>query len=280
MLTLPILYAVLGLLVGSFLNVCIYRLPRGESVVFPGSHCPRCGKALRPWDNIPLISYLLLRGKCRYCGNPISFQYPLVELLTGMAFYSCALEWEFDSPTFVNTLFLCLTIILVFIDYHHQILPNRITLPGTAVAILISPLQGETFYRDILTGRLIQLAGLSVQGVAPWPAAFIGSIVGAILGGGVLFLVAYLYQLARKRQGLGMGDVKMVAMVGAFIGWPLALLTVFMGSLLGSIIGIFLIAFKGRNLQHKLAFGVFLGAGAGLALFFGTSFVSWYLGNL
>jgi len=267
------LYALLGLALGSFLNVCIHRLPRGESIVLPRSRCPQCGSAIAAYDNIPLLSFLLLRGRCRSCGIRISLQYPLVELFTGLACYACAREWSFTPPTFVNSLLLAIIIALIFIDYHHQILPNRLTLPGTALGIGLCRFQAAEFYGDALSFRLAAaLAPGDPAAMLPW----MGSIAGALIGGGILLLVAFLYQIARRRQGLGMGDVKMMAMVGAFLGWRLAMLIIFIGSALGSIIGILLIMFRGQNLQTKLAFGTFLGAAAAIALFYGLDFIHWY----
>ena len=130
-------YALLGLVTGSFLNVCIYRIPLGRSIVSPGSGCPNCGTRIRPADNIPILSFLLLRGRCRDCGKPISIQYPIVELLSAVSFYFCAQTWRFESPTYVNSFFLSIIIILIFTDYHHRILPNRLTLPGIIVGILL-----------------------------------------------------------------------------------------------------------------------------------------------
>lgn len=274
MSVLPFLYSLYGIAIGSFLNVCIYRIPRRESIIFPNSHCPRCGVRIRPYDNVPLLSYLWLRGKCRSCVNPISLRYPLVELMTGIAFYVCAEVWHFSSPTLVNSLFLCIIIALVFIDYDHQILPNVITFPGILAGLILCPFQSDTLFR----GDLVSLYFASVlrpdkpDVLLPW----IGSFLGALVGGGILHLVATVYLWARKRQGMGMGDVKMMAMVGAFLGWRLAFLTIFAGSLLGSFAGIFLILFRGQNLQAKLAFGTFLGSGAVLSLFFGLSFIRWY----
>jgi len=274
-----LIYALFGLIIGSFLNVCIYRIPLGKSIVFPGSSCPNCGKAIRFYDNIPVLSYLLLRGKCRFCGTPISIQYPIVELLTGLAFYACGRTWNFESPTYVNSLFLSIVIILVFTDYHHRILPNVLTLPGTIAGILLSPFQRppsnqlNSYYSDWLS---IKTSNLLFPGnpeaVHPW----VGSIFGALIGGGVLLVLGLGYQKLRKRQGLGMGDVKMMAMVGAFLGYYLAFVTIFFGSLLGLLVGIYLIVFRKMNLQTKLAFGVFLGIGATLALFYGFPFLIWY----
>lgn len=268
-------YFAFGLIVGSFLNVCIYRIPRGESVVLPRSHCPRCSAGIRPYDNVPLLSYLLLRGRCRSCGEPISLQYPAVELVTGLLFYACAAQWAFTPPTFVNSLFLALLVALVFVDYQHQILPNVVTIPGTIAGILLSPFQAEGAYHDILTvAAASALRPDGFENLLPW----VGSVLGALIGGGILFVVGFAYKLVRKRHGLGMGDVKMMAMVGAFLGWRSALLTIFAASLAGSIIGLFLVLFQGKSLQHKLAFGTFLGIGAAAVLFFGASILGWYAG--
>jgi len=270
----PFIYALFGLVIGSFLNVCIYRIPLGKSVVSPGSACPHCGTPIRPYDNVPVLSYLLLRGKCRACGKPISIQYPLVELITAAAFYACATRWNYASPTFVNTLLLCIVIILVFVDYHHRILPNILTLPGIAAGILLSPLQSLPYHSDFLSVKIAwSLGPRNLHAIVPW----IGSVLGAIIGGGILLVVGIGYERLRKRQGLGMGDVKMMAMVGAFVGWPLAILTIFAGSLLGTFAGVFLMIFRHRNLQTKLAFGVFLGIGTALSLFYGLDFLHWYL---
>jgi leader peptidase (prepilin peptidase) / N-methyltransferase len=269
-----ILYTVFGLIIGSFLNVCIYRIPRRESIVFPGSHCPACGKPIRAFDNIPVFAFLWLGGKCRSCRAPISFQYPLVEALSGLSFYACAITWGPAPATFVNSLLVSMVIVLFFVDYHHQILPNVITLPGAIAGILLSPWQDPGFYMDLpvlaLTGSI---AGNSAKTALP----LAGSIIGALIGGGILLFVGAAYSLVRKKQGLGMGDIKMMALVGAFLGWRLALLTIFAGSFLGSFLGIFLIFFKGRSLQSKMAFGTFLGIGTVFSLFYGLDLLAWYL---
>ena len=269
----PYVYTVMGLVIGSFLNVCIYRLPRKESIVVPGSHCPHCGKGIRPYDNIPVLSYLLLMGRCRFCRQPISLQYPIVELLAGLAFYASYAAWGMTPPAFVNSIFLSVIIVLIFTDYNHQILPNVLTLPGIAAGVILSPYQEVAYFKDAISYNLASL--ISTDNPDAW-LPWIGSITGALIGGGFLFLVAMAYQALRKRQGLGMGDVKMMAMVGAFAGWRLALLTIFVGSLLGGIVGIFLVIFGGRTLQSKLAFGTFLGAAAAIALFCGVAILQWY----
>jgi leader peptidase (prepilin peptidase)/N-methyltransferase len=271
-----LVYTIFGLIIGSFLNVCIYRIPRKESVVFPASHCPSCGKPIRFYDNVPVLSYLLLRGKCRACGAAISPQYPLVEILTALAFFACALKWNFSTSTYVNSLFLSVIIILVFTDYHHRILPNVLTLPGIIAGILLSPFQDQSLYAHpfSISFRLARLfLPTNPNLLLPW----VHSLLGAIVGGGSLLLVALAYEKIRKRQGLGMGDVKMTAMVGAFLGWPLALLTIFAGSFFGSCLGFFLILFRKADLQTKLALGVFLGIGSAISLFYGLSLVYWYL---
>jgi leader peptidase (prepilin peptidase)/N-methyltransferase len=271
----PIIYALFGLVIGSFLNVCIYRIPLGKSVVFPGSACPHCGTPIRPIDNIPVLSYLLLLGKCRICKTTISIQYPIVELLTGAAFFACAWKWSFTSPTFVNTLLLSVVLVLIFTDWHHRILPNILTLPGIVAGILLSPFQSLSYYSfDPLSAKIVSLLWPgNPQAILPWTA----SLIGAFLGGGILLLVGTVYEKLRKKQGLGMGDVKMLAMVGAFLGWPLAILTLMAGSLLGTILGILLMLLGRGNLQTKLAFGIFLGIGTALSVFYGLPFLVWYL---
>lgn len=275
---LPVFYTLLGLIIGSFLNVCICRIPLRKSIVRPGSSCPQCGNPVKPYDNIPVISWLVLRGKCRFCKTPISIQYPFVELLAGLAFFACAYMWGFNAPTFVNSLFLVVIIMLVFIDYHHQILPNVLTIPGTVAGILLSQFQAFPVYLGVLEVKVASLLGFQelqdVFRVLPW----LGSIIGALFGGGLLYFVASVYRMLRHRDGLGLGDVKMMMMVGAFLGFRLALLTIFAGAMLGTIAGLYM-QFTGKaNRFTPLAFGVFLGIGAVAALFFGLSFLEWYLG--
>jgi leader peptidase (prepilin peptidase) / N-methyltransferase len=271
----PIIYALFGLVIGSFLNVCIYRIPMGKSVVFPGSACPHCGTPIRPIDNIPVLSYLLLLGKCRICKTTISIQYPIVELLTGAVFFACAWKWSFTSPTFVNTLLLSVVLVLIFTDWHHRILPNILTLPGIVAGILLSPFQSLSYYSfDPLS---VKIASLLWPGNPPAILPWTASLIGAILAGGSLLLVGTVYEKLRKKQGLGMGDVKMLAMVGAFLGWPLAILTLMAGALFGTILGIFLMLLGRGNLQTKLAFGIFLGIGTALSVFYGLPFLVWYL---
>ncbi len=269
----PLVYGLFGLIIGSFLNVCIYRLPLGKSIVYPGSGCPKCGTSIRFYDNIPVLSFLILRGKCRSCGERISIQYPIVELLTGLAFYSCWSIWEFTPPTFVNSLFLCIVIVLIFTDFHHQILPNKLTIPGTIAGLILCPFQSPVVYLDVLSVKTASLVGLGDSLLA---VSFAGSLSGAVIGGGGFLALALLYEKLRKKQGLGMGDVKMMAMVGAFLGLRLTIVTLLIGSVLGTLVGIFLILFRNMSLQSKLPLGVFLGIGSAFALFYGLPFLNWY----
>jgi leader peptidase (prepilin peptidase)/N-methyltransferase len=197
-----------------------------------------------------------------------------VEVLTALGFYACMAAWDFSPPTFVNSLFISIVLGLVFIDYDHQILPDVLTLPGVVAGILLSPFQSQSFFQDALSVRLVSaIIPENPEMALPWA----GSILGALLGGAFLYVPAMVYELVRKRQGLGMGDVKMMAMVGAFLGWRMAFLTIFAGSLIGSVVGVFLVLFGGRSFQSKLAFGTFLGGGAVLALFFGLPVLRWYI---
>ena len=242
---------IFGAILGSFLNVCIYRLPKEESIVWPGSHCPHCKNSIKFYDNIPLISYLLLRGKCRYCKGPISTQYPLIEGIT--AFSSLVLLMRFGlSLTYITYFaFVAALIVITVIDLYHQIIPDVISLPGIGVGLL---------------------ASLIIHQIT-----FLDSLVGTLLGGGSLFLVATLYQWLFKREGMGGGDVKLLAMIGAFLGWKAVILTILLGSLIGSIIGIIIMVLKGKDFKYAIPFGPFLSLGAVIALFYGPSIINWYL---
>jgi len=239
-----------GSVVGSFLNVCIYRLPRGQSVVWPGSACPHCARPLAWFENIPIAGYLALRGRCRTCHAPISAQYPIVEALTSAMFVSA--WWYFGpGPLLVSRLvFGCALIVLFAIDLEHHLLPNVITLPGVLVGFLFS---------------LIAEPG------------WLSSLLGIVVGGGSLLLVSEAYYRVRHEEGLGMGDVKMLAMVGAFIGWKLTLVTLVMASFAGSLIGVGLLVTKRGGLKYALPFGTFLALGAAVAATVGPGLLAWYL---
>jgi leader peptidase (prepilin peptidase)/N-methyltransferase len=240
----------LGLCVGSFLNVCIYRLPRRESLVRPGSRCPRCDRPLSWFDNIPVVSWLFLRAKCRQCGAAISAQYPTIELVTAAAAVTLVALTP-DGPLLASRLVLAATLIVLFmIDLEHQILPNAITLPGIVVGFLFS----------LVT-----------------PLGPVDSLLGIVVGAGVLYAIAAGYYLVRREEGMGMGDVKMLAMIGAFLGWRAVLLTLVLSSFAGAIVGVALLTFKKEGMRYALPFGTFLAMGALVAMLVGDEIIAWYL---
>jgi leader peptidase (prepilin peptidase)/N-methyltransferase len=243
--------AAFGAIVGSFLNVCIYRLPRGSSVVWPASACPSCGRNLSWFENIPVVSYAALAGRCRTCRTPISMRYPIVESLTAVMF---GLGWWYYGPSPLlasRLIFGCMLIVLFAIDLEHHLLPNVITLPGIAIGLLLS---------------LVTEPG--------WFA----SVLGIVLGGGALYLVAEVYYRLRHEEGLGMGDVKMLAMIGAFVGWKLTIMTLFFASVSGTIIGLLLIVTRRGGMKYALPFGTFLALGAAVSATAGPLLLDWYLG--
>ncbi|MCX8030878.1 MAG: prepilin peptidase [Thermodesulfovibrionales bacterium] len=243
-----------GLIVGSFLNVCIYRLPRGISIVTPPSSCPSCNSSIKPWHNIPVLSYLLLFGKCRSCSEKISIRYPLIELLNGVLYLTANFLFGFGWHLIPIFGFLSSMIVITFIDLDFQIIPDLITLPGILLGLLSATLiMPDPFDLNENVG-------------------FSNSIIGLLLGGGLFFLIAVL-----SRGGMGGGDIKMMAMVGAFLGWKAVLMVTFIGSLVGSVFGIFLMLFKGKGRKTKVPFGPFLSFGSIVTLFLGNIILKWYL---
>ena len=240
-----------GTIIGSFLNVCIARLPRSESVVFPPSHCPHCNSRIRSWDNIPLVSYLLLRGRCRACHRRISLRYPAVELLSGLLALLLVQRFDLSPALAVAGVFVAALIVVSFIDLDHQIIPDVISLPGIVVGVLLSAL-----------------------GYGP---PLLDSIIGVLCGGGILFAVAAGYQALTGREGMGGGDIKLLAMIGAFLGWRAVLLTLVLGSFSGALVGIALMVTRGATTRLPIPFGPFLACGAVCALFFGDALINWYL---
>jgi len=259
-----------GLVIGSFLNVCIHRIPRGQSVVRPRSRCPSCGHAIKAWENIPLVSYLVLRGRCSKCGARISWVYPAVEALTAGSFYLLFLKYGFGSPFWLNAVFFSLLIALTFIDLYHRILPDVITLGGTAAGFLLVPLQSAEFFAKPATSWLGDVI----------TARYFESLLGIVLGGGLLWAAAKLYLTVKKVEGMGLGDVKMMMTIGAFIGWRFAWLTVFLGSLVGAVIGLLFIYASGRDRRYELPFGSFLGIAAVVATLWGKELIEWYTNML
>jgi leader peptidase (prepilin peptidase) / N-methyltransferase len=260
-----------GLIIGSFLNVCILRIPGGKSIVLPASACPKCGKEIKAYDNIPVVSYLLLGGKCRGCKTHISRMYPLVEFLTGVLFLGSFLAFGLTVETIKWCAFSAILVVLVFTDYRERILPDVVNYTGFAIGLVLSlftsPTDGTSQW---IASRLFDF---------PPPAPVLSlcdALIGAAVGSGLLWLVSEAYFRLRGREGMGLGDVKMMLMAGAFLGAKRTLLTILAGSLLGSVLGIAIIAAKRKDSDYELPFGTFLGAGALLVVFFGTPVVNWY----
>lgn len=253
-MTIAVPVFIFGACIGSFLNVCIYRIPAGLSIVHPGSRCPRCKKAIPFYDNIPILSYLLLLGKCRRCKTPIGIRYPFVELLGGLSALACAQVFGLTLHGLVVFAFIATLIVVTFIDLDHRIIPDRISLPGIP---------------------LFFLAALAVPTVT-WRA----SAIGIVAGGGSLFAVAWIYELITGREGMGGGDIKLLAMIGAMIGWQGVLFTLFAASAIGTLTGLLAMLRSGKGLKLAIPFGPFLAAGAVLYLFCGDAIIFWYVNML
>ena len=253
-LQLDLAAAALGLVVGSYLNVVVHRLPRGLSTVLPRSRCPGCGAPILWYDNVPLVSWLLLAGRCRRCGDAIAWRYPVLEALTAALFVAAAerFGWSWETP--VAALLLSLLIALAAIDVEHLLLPDRLTLPGIAVGLAVQPLVG-------------------------W-GGFVAALAGAALGGGILLALWGGWYLLRGEEGMGLGDVKMLAMIGAFLGWQGVVVALFSATLLGSLVGLGLMVGGRGGMKSQLPFGLFLSLGGALALFAGPWLVDAYLGLL
>jgi len=248
-----VIVALFGLFIGSFLNVCIYRIQKGESIVWPPSHCPKCTKALMPWDNIPVISYLILKGRCRYCTEPISVRYPVVELLSALLAVSLLYRFGVSVTFLIYYLWACVLLIITFIDLDIQIIPDRLSLGGIVVGLL----------------------------VVYWlPVTYKDALIGLILGGGLLLAIIYGYYFLTKKEGMGGGDVKLLAMIGVFTGWQGVLFTVFASSLMGTMVGIPWGLLKKGTLKAAIPFGPFLALGALIYVFWGQYLIDWYFGYL
>ncbi len=243
---------IFGALVGSFLNVCIFRLPKGESIIIPGSHCPHCHHPIVFYDNIPLLSYLVLGGRCRYCKKSISAQYPLIEGIAAISSLCLFLRYGLSWSYLFYFSFVAALIVITAIDLYHQIIPDAISIPGVGFGLL---------------GALI-LPHIT----------FFNSLMGTLLGGGSLFIIATLYQWLFKREGMGGGDVKLLAMIGAFLGWEAVILTILLSSLIGSLTGILIMTLKGKDFKYAIPFGPFLSLGAVIALLYKDEIIFWYLG--
>ena len=280
-LPLPLPFAcvflgVLGAIIGSFLNVVIHRLPREESITLPSSACPSCGAAIRAYDNIPILSFMILGGRCRSCRAPISIRYPVVESITALLFVLMTLRDGISFALPFDLVFVSALIALVFIDGEHMILPNAITYPGIVFALVariaVPYLVGAPHFDD-----LPSLIDGPLHGQPLWLVSFVGALIGALAGGGSLWLMGFLWEKLRGVEAMGLGDVKMMFMVGAYLGWRLTILTIFVAVFTGSLAGIGVMLRRGnRNLQVMLPFGIFLGLGAIVSLFAGARVVAWY----
>ena len=264
---------VFGLVIGSFLNVCIARIPTGGSVVSPPSHCPRCKKGIKAYDNIPVISFLILKGKCRACGLPISWRYPLVELLNGLCYAWIIHVFWFNGEALILMAFCSSLIVITFIDLDHQIIPDVITIPGMLLGLAIAP-----FFMYPLTDPLPFHLDRIIPHAGPYVVALSNSIIGLILGGGPLLFIGWAWEKLRHVEAMGGGDVKLMAMVGSIFGWKGALLTIMLGAVVGSIGGIALMVFKNHKMEMEMPFGPYLAFGALATAFFGADIISWYLG--
>ncbi len=243
---------ILGAIVGSFLNVCIYRLPREKSIIRPPSSCPSCEKPIRFYDNIPIISYLLLKGKCRQCSVHISIRYPVVEFITAFLFFFLFRKFGLSFDFFVNVFFVSILVAISFIDFDFQIIPDVLSIGGLIVGFFLAFFRKPLFlYQD--------------------------SLYGILLGGGILFVIAYGYQLLRKREGMGGGDIKLLGMIGAFCGIQGVIFSLMAGSLLGTAVGIPMMLIKGEDSKYAIPFGPFLSLGALIFLFFGETMINMFL---
>ncbi len=270
---------VFGAVVGSFLNVVIHRVPNELAIVFPNSACPKCSAPIKPYDNIPVLSWLFLGGKCRNCKAPISARYPAVELLTGCIFALVAWQIGFNAFLPVALIFAAVMVSLIFIDAGHMILPNVITYPLFIFAILIRVIFpvafGPEYFSDMAHSPATWLADYP-----SWAASLASAVAGALAGGGSLWLVGELWKRLRGVEAMGLGDVKMMLGVGALLGWKLALLSIFLGAFSGAVIGIAMILRqKDKDMQAQIPFGIFLGTGSLLALLFGERLIAWYSGQ-
>jgi leader peptidase (prepilin peptidase)/N-methyltransferase len=248
-LVVPVTVFVLGLIIGSFCNVAIYRVPLGKSIIAPGSHCRLCSTPILPWDNIPLLSYSLLKGRCRNCNGSISLRYPIVELVSGILYLMLWIKLGFSTIFAIYAMLVSTLLVAALIDYDHKIIPNIITLPGMVIGL-----------------------GLSLLVL---PITLVDSLLGLLLGGGLFYLIAFL-----TKGGMGGGDIKLIAMVGAFLGWSGALFTIFSGALLGSLVGIVLMLLGRKGRKDKVPFGPFLSGGAIIFIITGQDLIDWYFNLL
>jgi len=244
-----------GMCIGSFMNVCIYRLPMSKSIADPPrSVCPSCGSMIRYYDNIPVFSYLRLKGRCRHCRERISFRYPLVEALAGLVAVSVFLTFGLTFKCLIYFIFIASLMVITFIDIDHKIIPNVITIPGIPIGLL---------------------ASLALPEVT-----IIDSLLGLLAGGGSLWAVAWGYNLLTGKEGMGGGDIKLLAMIGTIVGWKGVFFTIFVSSAVGTLVGMTVMLAKGKNMKFAVPFGPFLAIGAITYIFFGQRIIYWYFSIL
>lgn len=266
----------LGSIIGSFLNVVIHRVPNDESIIFPNSACPNCKNPIKPYDNIPILSWLFLGGKCRNCKNPISPRYPAVEALTGLLFVLVFWQIGFTWLLPVCLIFAAAMVALIFIDAEHMILPDVITYPLLVFALVVRLIFafafGNQFFSDLGFFPSTYFADYPV-----WATTLISAVFGGLVGGGSLWLLGEIWKRLRGVDAMGLGDVKMMFGVGALLGWRLTFLTMFLGAFTGAVAGVLVIARqKDKDFQTQIPFGIFLGIGSLVALLFGEQIISWY----
>jgi leader peptidase (prepilin peptidase)/N-methyltransferase len=242
---------IFGAVVGSFLNVCIFRIPAKASIIKPLSQCPHCHHPVRFYDNIPLISYIVLRGKCRDCGGKISWRYPVVELITAILSLLLFLRFGLTVNFLIFFVFTAVLIVITFIDLDHQIIPDVLTLPGIPIFFLAAIFLVKN----------------------PWKVPWQEALIGLLIGGGMLFTIAYIYQLITKREGMGGGDIKLLAMIGGFLGWKSLIFILLVSSFSGAIVGIAAMVIQKKDMKYAIPFGPFLSAAAIAYLFWGDAFM-------
>ncbi|HBE44072.1 MAG TPA: prepilin peptidase [Deltaproteobacteria bacterium] len=260
-ITLKIFVFLLGSVIGSFLNVCIFRIPREKSIIHPPSFCPQCEKPIKFYDNIPIVSYVLLKGRCRSCGVKIPFRYPFVEFITALLFLILYMQFGLSFEWFVNIFFLCLLIIISFIDLDFKIIPDILSIGGLGAGLFFS------FFRPLFK---------HLEPVIRIQDAFLG----VVIGGGVLFAIAFIYQFFTKKEGMGGGDIKLLAMIGSFCGIRGVIFSLLAGSLFGTIVGIPLMIAKGGDTKYAIPFGPFLSLGALLFILKGDMLIGLFLNFL
>jgi leader peptidase (prepilin peptidase)/N-methyltransferase len=239
-----------GAVIGSFLNVCIYRIPQGKSIIVPSSYCPRCKTPIHFYDNIPIVSFIILKGRCRACQTAISLRYPFVEFLMGLFSIMLLVRYGISALYLIYlTLFASLTLVS-FIDLPHRIIPDVISVPGIFIGLAISLLHPQMSIKD--------------------------SLIGVLVGGGTLYIVASVYHMVAKREGMGGGDIKLMAMIGAFIGWKGVLFTILCSSFIGSVVGVVLILSSSADSKYAVPFGPFLSLGAVIYVLWGEALITWY----